>query len=214
MATYQLPPLLIKFGSEKNIRRFAEQGSMKFSTFGEFRTAPDDPFLRNQSGRFDPLEGLEKQIKGKATFKIANTQLFSKPVDATVNIYQNQYQRIFCAYGAAHRVKPNYSIDRRMKEYFGDYAVVFNSKTFLTHVANLLYGTRFHMGYVAYYPEDIFFNNLGPFSKKSKYDFQYEYRIATTLENSILNIGDFLISQPDTHILPSDEILKAKFVIG
>lgn len=209
--TVPLPPVLIKIGKREHIERFVNEGIMRFGTYAEYRKQEEfEKKATSDTVRKDELEGLEKQFKGELKLNIRD-RIISFP-DSTLNFFQNKYSHLFCMFGFAHKLPIDFKMDKRMQK-FGDTAVIFNSKVFLTQIGNLLSNTNFDMDYVKYYPEDIFPYNLGPYSKRYGYSYQYEYRIATNLANEFLTFGEILANRKDTLIIPSSELTRLRYDI-
>lgn len=215
--TVPLPPVLIKVGKKDHIESLYENGDVFFRTFKDFRemenvqTSQDNPIaLRN-----DEFEGLERSLSGRITFSPSHDKSLKFQVDdAKINIYQNKYSHLYCLYGFSHDIKRGFKIDQRMS-LFGDTAVIFNSKIFLTELANTLsdYKVDFDMDYVKYYSNE-YSGVLGPFYKREIYSYQYEYRIATNVEINNIFIGNVLKKQSDSIIISSNQLHNIKLHFG
>ncbi len=202
-----LPPILIKVGKKQHIEQFVNEGIIKFGTYADYRKTEDHDII---VGRSDSLEGLGQRFDGTVTLTIGERSI--EVPNGKLNIFQNQYSHLFCMYGFARTLPFGFKIDGRM-QCFGDTAVIFNSKAFLMRMTEVFSMIDFEMDYVKYYPEKTFLSNLGPYSKREGYSYQYEYRIATNLSNEFVNIGDVLAQRKDTLIVPSSKLSKLKLDI-
>lgn len=204
-----LPPLLIKFGKKKNIDRLYN-GSLRFGTYEEYRKSELDINGKKIDTHFnDSKEGLIKNIRpNNGVIRISSGEksvsLNSKNIN--LDVFQGRYSNLFCCYGFSQNIKKGFRISKEMKK-FGDTALIFDSKLFLSFMFEILSGSTFDMNYVSYYPESTFNDNLSPFSKRDFYSYQMEYRIATSLSNQIIDIGNYFKHNKSVRIVKTSDLL-------
>lgn len=115
-------------------------------------------------------------------------------------------------FGFAPILPKDFSFDNRLS-HFGNHVLVFDSKVFLTALANTL-KTEFDCNYVSYYDENVSDAKLGPFAKRSAYSYQYEYRVAANLNTNAIYIGDVLAKDDNTHLIKFEDLNKLELDIG
>lgn len=226
--TYNLPPILIKIGQRDHLQSLRDKGEVYFGTYEGYRQQETAELLRIKEKirskqsitpddfdliRRDSLEGVDETIPAKANFKFKHEgqTIEVNGIDAKLNLFQNDYTHLFCIFGFAPIVPSDFSFDNRLA-HFGDHVLIFDSKVFLTAVANAL-KTNFDFNYVSYYDEDVVDAKLGPFAKRSTYSYQYEYRVAANLNNNVIYIGDVLATHENTHLIKFEDLSRIELGI-
>lgn len=202
----ELPPILIKVGNEKDLIKLQKHGQIYFGSFSNYRKQEKEEFsLMLQSlitnkpintddidcYRRDELEGLEYRIKGKMTIKFPHDKLKHiklEDPDGKINIYQNQYEHLYCLYAIPSLLDSDFQIDERMLK-FGNHAlIIHNPKIFLERIIEKLSG-KFDLNFVKYYCEEK--DNYTAFEKRDLFRYQSEFRITANLsKNNSLYIGN------------------------
>jgi len=227
--TFNLPPILMKIGPRDRLQKLRDKGMVAFGTYERYRKQEATELLRIKekirnkqpitfedfdSIRRDSREGLERTINAKVNFKIINNEkkIEVEALDAKLNVFQNNYTHLFCMFGFAPTISNDFSFDNRLS-HFGDHVLIFDSKLFLTTLANVL-KNNFDFNYVSYYNENVSDAKLGPFAKRSAYSYQYEYRVAANLDDNIVCIGDVLATDKNTRLIKFEDLNKMELDIG
>jgi hypothetical protein len=227
--TFNMPPLLMKIGQRNHLQSLKDKGEVYFGTYEGYRQQETAELLRIKEkirsqqpitpADFDlvwrdSLEGVDKTLLGKANLKIKHEgqTIEMNGIDAKLNLFQNDYTHLYCMFGFAPLISSDFHFDNRLS-YFGDHILIFDSKLFLTALANT-FKTKFDFNYVSYYEENVLDAKLGPFAKRSAYSYQYEYRVAANLDNNFVYIGDVLATHENTHLLKFEDLNKIELDIG
>lgn len=217
--TFSLPPVLMKIGKRDNLLKLKDEGEVYFGTYSGYRKQEKveferikDMFITKQSIRSDdfdlvrrdPLEGLDETINGKINlkFKHKGDVINIQEIDRKLNLFQNEFTHLYCLFGFALKLPADFNFDKRLRQ-FGDHALLFDSKVFLTALADRM-PSKFDFDYVSYFSND--FKMKGAFAKRAQYSYQYEYRIATNLDVSTIYIGDVLKNRDSTILIKTEDL--------
>lgn len=164
--------------------------------------------------RRDSLEGIDQILLGNAKLKINHEgqTIEMNGIDAKLNLFQNDYTHLYCMFGFAPTILSAFHFDNRLS-HFGDHVLIFDSKLFLTALANTL-KTKFDFNYVSYYDENVSDAKLGPFAKRSAYSYQYEYRVSAKLDDNFVYIGDVLATHENTYLIKFEDLNNIELGIG
>lgn len=226
--TFNLPPLLIKIGKKEHLLRLKELGEVFFGTYEGYRKQEEveinsikEKINNNEEIteecfdliKRDHLEGLEKRLHGLITIKSSNISdlLNVKDISATFNLFQNDYSHLYCMFGFAKTIDKNFKFDDRLSK-FGDYALIFNSKVFLTALAQTL-KKDYGFNYVSYYNQNEIKPKLGAFAKRNIFSYQYEYRIAANLIENKIYIGNVLNKENNSILIRYEDLKRMKLQI-
>lgn len=202
----KVPPILIKVGDKKNLLKLQKNGQIYFGTFSGYRKQEKTEMIKMFQDllegkqinideidhyRRDAHEGRERTIPAKISIRFLEEKLNNLTIhepNGKINIYQNEYEHLFCLYAIPNSLDVNFKIDSKMLK-FGEHALIItNPKVFLERVIKKLNG-NFNLGPVEYYTEEK--DKYTVFQKKYLFNYQNEFRIAANINNgSSLLIGN------------------------
>ncbi|MDQ2070339.1 hypothetical protein [Natronospira bacteriovora] len=179
--------LLIKFGAEKYMQRFLEQGELYMNTLASYRGNEHD------SERHDPNEGLERilQMKGaKITRKCSDAgrgEEIARLTGGVGRIKNSNLDKInvYCMFHFVIPFDENVPlgevVDERVWRGFGDTAVIIgDAADFVSRVKDEAHrrGLSHWRSSVEYVDMNKRHDEVGPFVKDLAYSHQHELRIA------------------------------------
>lgn len=227
--TIKIPPLLVKVGKERHLRKLQDNGEIYFGTFSGYRAQEkkelaeirdillnDRAIDPNETGSYrgDSLEGLEQRFSGALTIAAIGGErkdLNIKIPDAKLNIFQNRYRHLYCLYALPSIINSEFKIDQKMLK-FGETALVITKpEDFIKRICTAL-KSSFDIDFVKYYdPKDESKESFSVFEKQSTFAYQNEFRIAANLkEDKPICIGDI---KDISKLVDASELMNIKYKV-
>jgi hypothetical protein len=222
------PLILLKFGKLSNLKALLEKGIIHASSISDFRRIKGVK-EEKEDFRNDPLEGAIHYLsKGPAqaifsTLKNPEGNLLSIPI---INFtYHEKPKFVFgniCSfYGITTDCFINNElipVDNNMKSFGSHFIMITNFDEFVKRIDKAMentYRINWRYGFIKYFNENDYEGNIDEFKKRSRYNFQNEFRLHFKIqETSAVDIEIGSIQDIAT-IVSSDvlEFLKIKLDI-
>lgn len=227
--TIKIPPLLVKVGKERYLRKLQDNGEIYFGTFSGYRAQEREELAQlrdilSKGGAIDPtetdsyrgdsLEGLEQRYSGALTIAAIGDErkLLNITIPgAKLNIFQNRYSHLYCLYALPSIINSEFKIDHKMLK-FGEKALVITKPTdFIKRICTAL-KSNLDIDFVKYYdPKDESKESFSVFEKQSTFAYQNEFRIAANLkDDKPICIGDI---KEISRLLDASELMNFKYKV-
>lgn len=226
--TIKIPPLLVKVGKERYLRKLRDNGEIYFGTFSGYRAQEKEELTqlrdillnggaidRNETNSYrgDSLEGLEQRYPGALTIAIGDesNRLNIKIPGAKLNIFQNRYSHLYCLYALPSIINSEFKIDHKMLRFGEKALVITNPSDFIKRICTIL-KSNFDIDLVKYYnPKDESKESFSVFEKQSTFAYQNEFRIAANLkEDKPICIGDI---KEISRLVDASELMNFKYKV-